>query len=744
MKARKQAKKLEPYAMKWLFTEDHFSDDVMDKFLEGLPGYISSNLTEEHQLDEYLAAEPILARIKEHFITCATSVELSNKASIDRVSFCVKALQRVFEYSRDCKANSPELENVLQSQKAYIQELVEESKSLTKVDDPIIALRVSCIVALAVQDLLSELDLPASKMANCPRFPSPLVPLYTFLFEEDITDSGPLTTEENRRIWDRLLHDGPVANLTTLGQSILDSETKEGDAPPSTLSFCWETLDIVLAQIRATHSRVPPSVQNHFDNLHETTRTFHSGVRGFRVKPLLDILDTVARGRRFLMVFSSHPTYHHNRVDVEFGKEDLRNGDLLEAFARCLPDFISKNNPEVRGDFMEKVIRDDDLWASLQMNLRNTQSPDSPTPDKLRVFKNCCTVLDVALSVLEDSRKVDWRAREFESLLQQFESMITHFRGAYIGTTRFRVGVIKARFCKALLAQFWNDSDNEGIVSFRSQWGVVSLARLICAPGLQDEDAEFRNSYFRDFTVKAPEMIEILCDWPLLIFCQLGNLVTTAVPLDQSGIKFQDIEKVWELQERVIQNTPVSLDRVSNPVSEALGRLQKKVDGLRVENKGKDEEILQRLLRMIDGVTISVARHSTSLSAESTGIRSKQFSFASDSTVATGGPFSGSQNSDGEDGFESASFLLIFRAFIDLQPERPADKVLDREKTDVRSESPQSYKSGFHSPLSRHPTYPSLVSRASTNAGPSTLHRDAHTVRSDKGQSGTDPTSNEE
>jgi hypothetical protein len=153
---------------------------------------------------------------------------------------------------------------------------------------------------------------------------------------------------------------------------------------------------------------------------------------------------------------------------------------------------------------------------------------------------------------------------------------------------------------------------------------------------------------------------------------------------------------------------------------------------------------LQRLLRMIDGVTISVARHSTSLSAESTGIRSKQFSFASDSTVVTGRPSSGSQNSDGEDGFESASSLLISRAFIDLQPERPADKVLDREKTDVRSESPQSFKSGFHSPLSRHPTYPSLVSRASTNAGPSTLHRDAHTVLSDKGQSGTDPTSNEE
>jgi hypothetical protein len=233
-------------------------------------------------------------------------------------------------------------------------------------------------------------------------------------------------------------------------------------------------------------------------------------------------------------------------------------------------------------------------------------------------------------------------------------------------------------------------------------------------------------------------MIEILCDGPLLIFC-----VATAAPLDQSGIEFQDIVKVWELQEKVIKNTHLSLDRVSNPVSEALSQLREEVDGLRDKNKGKDEEILQRLLRMIDGVTISVARHSTSLSAESTGIRSKQLSSASESTA---GPSSGSQNSDGEDSFESASSLLISRASIDLQPESPADEVLDREKkTDVWSESPPSlsYKSGFHSRPSRHLTYPSL-SRASTDAGPSTWHRDAHTVLSDKGQSGTDPTSDEE
>ena len=564
IKAGELAEKLEFYAMEWLFTEDDFSDEDMDKFLKGLPGYITSSHTKKNRLDQYLTAEHILSRIKEHFKTCATSLELSDKASIARVSSCVEAFLRIFQYSRECKEKfslTDELETVLRSQKEYLQGLMEDFKSLCGVDDPMIALRASCVRALAVQGILSELVLPVSKMTDSPRFPMSLIPIYKFFFGEDNADiilrldhGCALTPEENRSMWNNLLYDGPVANLTTLGRTVLERE--QGDTPPLTLSFCWEILDILLTQIKAIHSREPPRVQSNFDNLHENTRTyFHSEVRGFRVRPLLDILDTVARGRRFLMVFSSHPKYR-NGVDVEFGKEDLWNNDILEAFAHCLPDFISKSAPEVCEDFMEKVVRDDDLWTSLQVNLRNIQRLDSPTPDRLRVFENCCTVLDVAFSVLEDSRKVDWRAREFVSLLRYFESFITHcFRGAFIGTTRLRVGIIKARFCKALLAQFWNDRDCEGNVSFRSQLDVASLARLIYTLGLRDEeDAEFWNSYFRegyigDFTVKALGMIEIIArDGPLLIFCQLGHLVATAVPLDQSRLEVKDIVKVWELQ----------------------------------------------------------------------------------------------------------------------------------------------------------------------------------------------------
>src|SRR5580658_9753472 len=98
-------------------------------------------------------------------------------------------------------------------------------------------------------------------------------------------------------------------------------------------------------------------------------------------------------------------------------------------------------------------------------------------------------------------------------------------QGAFMGrATSFRIGIIKARFCKVFLAQFCKN-----ILSFRSQWDVASLAKLIHYLGLRDEDdPEFWNSYFKGghvgakFTAKALKMVNIIAsNGPLLIFCQL-------------------------------------------------------------------------------------------------------------------------------------------------------------------------------------------------------------------------------
>ncbi len=84
MEAERRAEELESHAMEWLFTEDDFNDSDLDKFLESLPGYISSHHTKPDRLDQYLTADHVLTRIMGHLITCATSVELSDQASVTR------------------------------------------------------------------------------------------------------------------------------------------------------------------------------------------------------------------------------------------------------------------------------------------------------------------------------------------------------------------------------------------------------------------------------------------------------------------------------------------------------------------------------------------------------------------------------------------------------------------------------------------------------------------------------------
>ncbi|KAI0286172.1 hypothetical protein BC826DRAFT_1050040 [Russula brevipes] len=273
------------------------------------------------------------------------------------------------------------------------------------------------------------------------------------------------------------------------------------------------------------------------------------------------------------------------------------------------------------------MVCDDDLWMSLKVNLWNARRSDGPNPDQFRTFEDCCTVLDVAFSALEDSSKVDWRAPEFGSLTQHFELFITHcFQSTFmLRTTSFRLGMIKARFCKALLSQFRHDVDREAGLVFRSQWDVASLARLF---------------------------------WPLLIICKLAQLVINAVPLGGSSLGTKDIERVRKLQENIVKNKRLPLTRASHKVWGELDQLRNQVNNLCGKNTGDDGETLQRLLGTIDDVrdvrTSQSNERSPGEHAEVQGsmpsaavnptlllreLRDGRPSFASESTAFTGGRF---------------------------------------------------------------------------------------------------------
>ena len=655
IESERQAAELEPHAMKWLFTENDSSDSDMDKFLESLPGYISSHHTQRGLLDEYLTAGYVLTRIKGHLITCATSVELSEEASITRVFSCVQALRLIFENSRERHRSSSVQDRKLQYQQEYIQNIIVDFQIRCDAADPMMALRASCIRGLAVLGLLSQLVSLVSEDNS--HFPVSLIPLYNLFFPNDIADivQGP---DKSKRMWKNLLHDAPLANLTMLANAV----RKREHASPSSLSFCWKTFDILLTQFGTIHSdagsgnRTP--AQSDFDSLHMDTRTYvHGDEMGFRMTPLLDILDIVDRGRRLLMVFSSRPKYH-SRATLVFGKEYLQNDRLLEAFAHCLPAFSANNSPDVSMDLMEKVVCRDDLWSNLQMILLTTQRSITSTSEKFLVFERCCNVLDVAFSVLENSREVDWRAPEFGSLWQHFESVITRgIQGAFMGrATCFRTGIIKARFYKFLLAQFRDEIDRKKVLSFRSQWDVVFLAKLIYYLGLRDEDdPEFWNSYLdggyvgAEFTAKALKMVKtIMSDGPLLIFCQLGHLATSTIPFHHSGLGRKDVVKVSELQDKLMVDQRMSLKGASDTVWEDLDRLREQVKDLcgvtsgdagdtgNVNNAGEEGELLQPLLQRIDDVRYFRATRSEGLSHSAT-----------------------TETGKGEHGFEGATYLLI-------------------------------------------------------------------------------------
>ena len=680
--AKNQAAHLERYALEWLFTEDDFSDRDMDKFLEGLPGYMSSHHTEEDQLDNIIANH-ILERIKEHFLTCMTSSDLSEEERISRALCCIESIQLIFLKSHQNPSDSNEEE--LEQHRSYIEAIIGYLQTLCDrgKEDPIVALRASCVRGLAFHSLLAQIAQSQTDSASHRPYPVSLIPLHKHFFQGDTEgaaqqpDVSGQITEDNDRMWNELLSDGPMINLTILAEAIHAGEL----APSESLSLCWKTLDMLVMQLGIARTEVSINTLHRFNLVHDQTREYvRKKNQGFRTSPLLDVLDAVARGRRLSLAFSNHPEYH-GRADVIFGREHLLNGDLLKAFACSLPDYIASTTPDERQKFMEDIVCKDDLWTSLEVNLWNAQRADLPTPDKARVFEDCCVVLDVAFSCLENSTKVDWRAPELGSLIQHFELFTTHcLQNSFMGrATSFRVHVIRARCCRAILAQFCSDVVRDGTIFFRSQWDVTSLARLFWTLGVGDgKDAEFWKSYINgghvgaEFSKKALQtMDQATRDGPLLIFCKLGRLATMAMPLHGSGLETKDLEKVWELQKGMIKDIRLPLSCASDKVWEKLRGLQMDVNNLRDKMAREDNLGLRVLLENIDAVPRNSKELGSSKPAEEQGPATlarhileqrnniKRSSFDSEVTVVIGGRYGSVPIAGGEDNFGSESSSSI-------------------------------------------------------------------------------------
>ncbi|KAH9169430.1 hypothetical protein EDB89DRAFT_1984969 [Lactarius sanguifluus] len=262
---------------------------------------------------------------------------------------------------------------------------------------------------------------------------------------------------------------------------------------------------------------------------------------------------------------------------------------------------------------MEGLVCYDHLWTSLQVNLLNSLRSNSFIPDKLRVFDRCCTVIDAAFALLDNSSNVDWRSPELGSLAHYFELFVTDcFQGMFVDRAiGFRVGLIKARFCKAILTQFLDEFKRIGTVVFRSHWDVASLARVFYSLGVGDNaDVEFWKSFVdggsigADLMARTHATLETAArDGPLLNFCRLGHLGMMAVPFDGSGLEDTVyFKELLELLQKMADDPRLPLTLASTLVWDDLGRLREEVSDIFARSSNKDEVNMQDLLEKIDAI----------------------------------------------------------------------------------------------------------------------------------------------
>ena len=607
-KANANASHLDPYAMKWLFTDDDFSDTDMDKFLEGLPGYVNSHFTVTAELPEVLTAPYILERIKEHLLTCVTTTGLSEQARIKRVSTCVESLRVILHLRTSAK--NPDNESL----RTCLQSIVDGLNSLCD-NLGIKNLHAFCVRALAFQGFLTRglepawvvspanIDEANINEANIKALTLRYFhPLYTHF--RSITNEKDSPDEDEQ--WRVLLHDGPFINLTLFAEAILLHDHLDVD--PTTLSMCWKTLDILRSGLQIPRVNISPSSLQLFTEIHTETRSrVESEELGFSVIPLLEILDAVDGGRRLSMVFQHHPKYRN----LVFGKDHLRNPDLFRAFAICLPHFVAEHSAEESKDLMEGLVLHDHLWISLQVHLLNSLRPNSFIPAMIRVFDTCCTVIDIAFVALEGSQKVDFRTPDFGSLAHYFDVYVTGcFQGMFIERAiGFRVGLIKARFCNAVLAQFLDEFSRKSTIVFRSHWDVASLARVFYSLGLGD--VEFWSSFVDGGPIGEVLMAKTYAtlklakrDGPLLNFCRLVHLGVMVVPFEGSGLKETDFKKLLDLMQKMTDDSPLPLAHASTSVTvwEELRQLQDDVAGIYERSRGEDRPHMEALLLKINEV----------------------------------------------------------------------------------------------------------------------------------------------
>jgi hypothetical protein len=562
---KKRASELDRSAMHWLLQE--LDEDDMDTFLSGLPGYLHSPLTNEKVVVECLIEDGVPGRIREHITTCLRSGELSQE-SMSRASTCINSLRLISETASEAaiSSESDDIEEIME----YLEPLC--YNSLT-------ALRASCIKGLVLREFLIPLvDLDARNVQT--NLPDYLIPLHKVISAWKTTEiaqwshitgiltatSHPLPRDSEqvqKDMWQDV-YDGPLINLAVLAYAVL-SRADEGDV---NFDMAWKTLETLLKSLGLAQVRASPLARARFEEVLQKARNGVSGYDGgvTQISPLLKTLDIVIRGLRLAEAFAytAKPMLPRKQIEVIFGSEQLRNTELLEAFAAHLPGYVGATTPEESQKFMERLILEDKLWEQLHVSLLKWLHRAVPFSDKLRILMAFLDIFDVAFDVLKESTIIDWRSRDLNLLYQHlvdFENDVV-LGESFNDVCHFRIAVFRGQVLHALLSRFamQHSSGEPFTMEFKN-----SLLRVLGLLGIgTDEDFDSLMVGNRvsgtgfDVIIKAGVMLnEALRDGPLSNFCILGRISSDMMASDVSDLIPDVAKKMWKTLKKMVE-TPAA------------------------------------------------------------------------------------------------------------------------------------------------------------------------------------------
>jgi hypothetical protein len=600
-----RASELDRSAMRWLLQE--LDEDDMDTFLDGLPGYIHSPLTDKKSAIEGLMEDGVPGRIREHITTCLGSVELSSGESTSRASACINSLRLIFETASITAVRRPGSEN------DDIQAIMDYLEPLCFNFSPSTGLRASCIRSLVIREFLIPFGNLDAEEIQTKKFPDHLIPLYRAVHVWKTTEisqwSGIVTATSHplpsdQEMWANVVYDGPLINLAVFAYAVL-LHTREGNIG---FDMAWETTETLLKSLSTAQVRASALARSQFDKVVKA-RAGNSGHEGgnAQVTPL-QTLDIVMSGLRLAEAFAytPKPKLPPKQIQTIFGPEQLRNSELLEAFATHLPRFVSASAPEVSKTFMERLILEDKLWEQIHDCLLRCFDPKVPFPNKLRTMITFFDIFEVAFEVLKDSSIIDWLSPGLG--LSLLSGQVGEFRGKVTPgritgrAVPFRSEVFNYQFCHAMLVQFSTKRSRGEPFMNDFLYGLTTIAWHL---GLgREEIANLQghgpnNVNWFDRMIKADAILSsALRDGPLTNFCMLGRFAFDMVAPDVPDLTSNDTKKLWKLLGRM-------LDTPQLPLANASVETWVRFDHLRALVRdpafsGGNDQMVERLQPLLD------------------------------------------------------------------------------------------------------------------------------------------------